>query len=328
MRVRVSALGHKNIWVYSVMAGGMLLTAFVIYIYLCVNWFTTIRKTKRWSVLQRIELNKSVSDALQAQASLGFRLSLWQRFAKRYCADTGLWYYWPWFSPFYLATLSTLCGIWLAQMAWHWFHIEGLVFSGFLLGFIAPMQALNAWKAYRSYQLTCALPGLYGVLCRWSQIQPDIYFCFGQLERSGLPRRVTEPFVRFLKASTGGMSQEAAFHQLSRQVSGTPLTHFIRCLERLINHRGDLPKLLQGFEAEAYQLQHEVTKRKMTQLKYKLLINGLCIGAFLLMYALLKTNRVLSTFYVETWTGKALLSGLSGLLVLSFIGGQSYDEMA
>ena len=315
-------------WFYIAFATLMLVTAMCIYLYLCVNWFTVIAKTNNWSMFERRELSKRASRDLYTHATLGFRLSYWQRFTKRYCADTGLWYYWPWFSPYYLVAVSIGCGVWLAQLTWGWFQIEGLVVSGFLLGLVIPVQGLNLWKAYRSYQLTCALPGFYGVLCRWAQIQPDIYFCFSQLDKSGLPLRVTEPFTRFLKASTGGMSQETAFLQLSHQVVGTPLQHFIRCLERLIDHRGDLPKLLQGFEAEAYQLQHEVTKRKMTQLKYKLLINGLCMGAFVIIHALLKTNRVLSGFYVETWAGKTLLSGLAGLLVFSFIGGVKYDERA
>lgn len=304
----------------------LLLIALSIYLCLCVNWFTTNARTRHWRVVEASATNKAASSAMQAQTTLGFRLNQWQRFSKRYCMDTGLWYYCPWFSPVYLIGGSLLSGLWLGHLTWGWFQIEGLVVSGFILGFVTPLQVLNLWKAYRAYQLTCALPGFYGVLCRWAQIQPDIYYCFGQLERSGLPPRVTEPFTKFLKASTGGMSQESAFLELSQRTAGTPLQHFIRCLERLLSHRGDLPKLLQGFEAEAYQLQHEVTKRKMTQLKYKLLINGLCMGAFILMYALLKTNRVLSSFYVETWMGKALLSGLAGLLVLSFMGGLRYDD--
>jgi hypothetical protein len=222
--------------------------------------------------------------------------------------------------------VSLLSGALLGNWVWHLFEIEGLVLSGFFLGVLLPLQALELFKMYRSYQLTCALPSFYGILLRWAQIQPDIYFCFGQLSCSGLPIRVIKPFDRFLKESTSGVSKEMAFEQLFRQFEGTPLQNFLKCLERLIDHRGDLPKLLQGFEEEAYQLQHEVTKRKMTQVKYKLLINGLCASAFVLIYSLLKTNRVLSSFYVNTVAGKTLLSILSGLFVLSFLGGLHYDE--
>lgn len=288
--------------------------------------FRESQKTLNWIGFERFENRNATIQNTNHHERMGFKLSFRQRFEKQYCASTGLWQVYPNLKAWHLFIVCFITGIGLGHFTWGLFRIEGLVVSGFILGFIAPLQALMLWKAYRFYQLTCSLPSFYGVLLRWAQIQPDIYFCFGQLAHSGLPLRVTEPFTKFLRASTGGVSKETAFAQLSQKLEETPLENFIRCLERLIDHRGDLPKLLQGFEDEAYQLQYEVTKRKMTQLKYKLLINGLCAGSFVLIYGLLRTNRVLSSFYAETWMGKSLLSALSGLLVLSFLGGLRYDS--
>lgn len=263
---------------------------------------------------------------IEAQARMGFKLGPIQRFEQCYLSQTGLWQKVPQLTWRHLMAVCAGCGLVVGKWAWQLFDIEGLAFSGFLLGCLLPLQGLALWKMYRSYQLVTALPSFFGILLRWAQIQPDIYFCFGQLEQSGIHPRLAKPFKRFLTETTSGIPREETFETLARQFEGSTLRHFVKCLERLTAQRGDLPKLLQGFEAESYQLQTEVTKRKITQVKYKLLINGLCVVAFGLIYGLLKTNRVLSAFYVETAAGKVLLSALSLLVVLSFFGGLGYDQ--
>lgn len=264
--------------------------------------------------------------SIQEQEKMGFRLNLKSRFEKKYLLETGFWQRFSGLRAWHLVTICIAVAILLSNWLWHLFQIEGLMVSGFFLGFLLPLQVLELLKMYRSYQLVNALPSFFGILLRWAQIQPDIYFCFGQLEQSGIHPRLSKPFKQFLIESTNGLSTKNAFENLAEQFEGTTMRHFINCLERLINQRGDLPKLLQGFEEETYQLQVEVTKRKLTQVKYKLLINGLCIAAFVLIYGLLKTNKVLSSFYVETFFGKSLLSILSFLVVLSFLGGLHYDQ--
>ena len=281
---------------------------------------------KALAVSQFQHLKTHSSGRIKIQEQMGFRLSPIHRFEKQFLGQTGLWQKWQWIKAWHLAGVCLAGGAVIGWGTWQMFGIEGLVFSGFLLGILLPLQGLELWKTIRSFQLIRALPSFFGVLLRWAQIQPDIYFCFGQLEQSGVSASLQKPFKQFLIQSTNGVPPKTAFDNLARHFEGTTLEHFIKCLERLIAQRGDLPKLLQGFEEETYQLQIEVTKRKMTQVKYKMLINGLCLGSFVLIYGLLKTNRVISSFYVDTFLGKSLLSALSLLVVLSFWGGLRYDQ--
>lgn len=276
--------------------------------------------------IQTWQVKAHPSSRIEAQEQMGFRLSPIHRFEKQFLGQTGLWQKFRWMKAWHLAGVCLWVGVIIGWGTWTLFEIEGLVVSGFMLGVLLPLQGLELWKTIRSFQLIRALPSFFGVLLRWAQIQPDIYFCFGQLEQSGVSIRLQKPFKQFLIQSTNGVPAKIAFDNLARHFEGTALEHFIKCLERLIAQRGDLPKLLQGFEEETYQLQIEVTKRKMTQVKYKMLINGLCLGSFMLIYGLLKTNRVISSFYVDTFLGKSLLSGLSFLVVLSFWGGLQYDQ--
>lgn len=281
---------------------------------------------RMWALTQTRQVQAHPSRRIEVQEQMGFRLSPIHRFEKQFLGQTGLWQRWRWMKAWHLAGVCLWAGVFIGWGIWTLFEIEGLVLSGFLLGVLLPLQGLELWKMIRSFQLIRALPSFFGVLLRWAQIQPDIYFCFGQLEQSGVSLRLQKPFKQFLIQSTNGVPAKTAFENLARHFEGTTLEHFIKCLERLIAQRGDLPKLLQGFEEETYQLQIEVTKRKMTQVKYKMLINGLCLGSFMLIYGLLKTNRVISSFYVDTFLGKALLSALSFLVVLSFWGGLQYDR--
>lgn len=284
-------------------------------------------KVNQYSYLSELKTGHYRSiKSIQEQEKMGFRLNMKARFEKKYLLETGFWQRCSGVRAWHLVGICFVVAALTSNWLWHLFLIEGLMISGFFLGFLLPLQILELFKMYRSYQLVNALPSFFGILLRWAQIQPDIYFCFGQLEQSGIHSRLSKPFKQFLIESTNGLSTKSAFENLAEQFEGTTMRHFISCLERLINQRGDLPKLLQGFEEETYQLQIEVTKRKLTQVKYKLLINGLCIGAFVLIYGLLKTNKVLSSFYVDTIMGKSLLSILSFLVVLSFLGGLHYDQ--
>lgn len=294
--------------------------------------FEAVQSLKQWRLRSPLNPYRNPdaqihpAKRIEAQARMGFRLSPIQRFEQCYLSQTGLWQRIPQLTWIHLSVCCGCSGILVGRWAWQLFDIEGLALSGFLLGCLLPLQGLALWKMYRSYQLVTALPSFFGILLRWAQIQPDIYFCFGQLEQSGIHPRLAKPFKRFLTETTSGVPREETFEALARQFEGSTLRHFVKCLERLTAQRGDLPRLLQGFEAESYQLQSEVTKRKLTQVRYKLLINGLCMAAFGLIYGLLKTNRVLSGFYVETTAGKLLLSALSLLVVLSFLGGLRYDQ--
>lgn len=257
---------------------------------------------------------------------IGFRLKFFQRADKKYIMDSGIGISFPWITlkGLIIVAIGSACG--LSYWVWILFKIEGLIISGGLIGFVMPFQIIEIYKIYRFRQLINGLPGFYSVLQRWAQINEDIYFCLGQLENSGIHPRIIKPFKMFLLETTSGVPNGKAFYNLKRYFHGTPVIQFIRCLERLVEQRGDMVKLLQSFENESYQLQGEITERQNTQIKYKLLINGLSFLSFILIYGLINSNRVLSGFYVETTMGKILISVIAFLMALSFLGGIKYDR--
>lgn len=288
-----------------------------------------VNQTEKWTFwqgLKRREKGRNYEKKLESIQQMGFRLNFIQSLEKKYLFQSGLSAQFPRLSvgSLFLAAFAsaTALSVWI----WELFKIEGLVLSAVLVGAVLPFHLIALYSAWRNRRLINSLPGFYGVLQRWAQIHEDVYFCLGQLENSGLDESLRNPFTLFVLESNAGLSKGDAFFNLEQRFQGTPVIHFVRCLERMTKQRGDLVKMLQGFENESYQLQTEMAERQDTQIKYNLLINGLSVASFFLIYLLLNTNRVLSDFYIETLLGKSLLSGLSLLMALSFLGGLKYDH--
>ncbi len=288
-----------------------------------------VSKRERWTLEDSNPFGSAISKEplkFSEIEKMGFRLSLIERLDKKYLHQSGLSSRFPWMRMETLFLASGLSAFVISRWIWSLFKIEGLVLSGILIGVALPFQLTALYGAWRNRKLINGLPGFYSVLQRWAQIQEDIYYCLGQLENSGVDERLRQPFSIFLMEATAGVSERDAFLHLEKTFQGTPVLQFVKCLEHMTDQRGDLVKLLQGFENESYQLQTEMSDRQDTQIKYKLLINGLSVVAFVLIYLLLNTNRILSDFYVETLMGKSLLSILSFMMALSFLGGLKYEH--
>ena len=288
-----------------------------------------VNKGKRWTLDLKMPSNWIDSKKilrLDEVEKIGFQLKFMERLEIKYLHQSGLSGTLPFLRLYMFFLVSGLCAFGLSNWIWSLFKIEGLVVSAALIGGVLPFQSATLYGVWRNRKLIQSLPGFYSVLQRWAQIQEDIYYCLGQLEQSGVDERLSKPFSVFILESTTGVSKGDAFFHLAQKFQGTPLVHFIKCLEHMTEQRGDLVKLLQGFENESYQLQTEMSDRQEMQVKYALLINGLSVAAFMLIYLLLKTNRILSDFYVETLMGKALLSLLAFMMAISFLGGLKYGH--
>lgn len=293
---------------------------------------TTLKKANKigkWTFGQERKPNergRSYEKKLDNIEQMGFKLNFIQQLEKKYLFQSGLFAKFPKLSLGSLFMSAALSAVTFSIWIWNLFKIEGLVLSATLVGVVLPFHLIALYSAWRNRKLINGLPGFYSVLQRWAQIHEDVYFCLGQLENSGVDESLRTPFSLFVLESNAGLSKGDAFFHLEQRFQGTPVLHFIRCLERMTEQRGDLVKMLQGFENESYQLQTEMAERQDTQIKYNLLINGLSVASFFLIYLLLNTNRVLSDFYIETLMGKSLLSGLSLLMALSFLGGLKYER--
>lgn len=258
-------------------------------------------------------------EQINKMAAMGFKPSAYERFNQTYWVSSGLSGRFPSLGAWILMLPSLVLGVIFGIISYRAFLIEGIAISGFCLGVLTPLQIIEWVKFYRVQKIITELPTFFGILLRWAQINPDVIYCLGKLGESGLKSSIVPPFQAFLVMSQNGISSEKAFVKLESSVHMTILKHFTRSLETILKTRGDICLLLEAFEEEAYQLQMEETKRSSVQAQYKLLINGLSILSFFLIYMLLKTNKVLATFYVETLFGKTLLSGLALLVVSSFI---------
>lgn len=257
--------------------------------------------------------------SLKRMAEMGFKLNPYERFERRYWIESGMREKLPWVPSGFMVLICTVTGVLFSIGSYKLFLVKGIAFSGFWLGVLTPLQLIEWYIYYQNKLIIHELPTFFGILTRWAQINPDVIFCLSKLEQSGLRVKLTEPYTKFIRACDSGASTSMAFKQLELAFHLRIMAHFCKCLQEVLHNRGDVVKLLEAFEEESYQIQLEESNRNALQMKYKLLINGLCLISFVLIYFLLKTNQVLSSFYIETMMGQILISGLSLLVVGSFV---------
>ncbi len=70
----------------------------------------------------------------------------------------------------------------------------------------------------------------------------------------------------FVLESNAGLSKGDAFLHLEQKFQGTPLLHFIRCIERMTEQRGDLVKMLQGLKMKAISSKLKLQSGKIVKL--------------------------------------------------------------
>lgn len=257
---------------------------------------------------------------------LGFKRSFQEQMYDRYWVNSGAEKRLKRIPFWSLGLVSFGCAVSLAYSAMRTYDMALIGVSGFLIGGMLPLELIDVYKAYRAHQVVRELPMLFGVLLRWAHISEDPIYCLGKLGECGLSKQVVAPFTQFCIAYQAGTPLEAAVIQLERQSDLKIMKYFAVCLEQLIRQRGNVIKLFEAFEEEAYQLQQEEIKRKMTRLYYKLLINVLCLSSFFIMHGLLKTNRVLASFYIQNAWGQGLLGVMALVGALIFISGFKYDQ--
>lgn len=156
-------------------------------------------------------------------------------------------------------------------------------------------------------------------LNRWITINDNILYGIEKTIDSGIGKPLNHYLEDFLRQVSLGMNISEALEILRLKANNSSFTVFVYNLQQVLKSRGDVPNLIMNLEYEAYKLEEEYTRRKLSTYGERVIVNVTYLMVLFVGYYMLNTNKVVAEFYLETTVGKYLIVFFSLLFFLAFI---------
>lgn len=193
---------------------------------------------------------------------------------------------------------------------------SSVVISGIIS--ISPLFALELLSRYNAETIRRKLSEYISVLSRWCSVKEDIIYAF---EKS-LVSNVGEPLQTFIRDMViqvnRGMEPGEALDILQMKVDDPQFRDFIVNVKLSIRHRGDIIKLLSNLENQFYKIDEEYNRRRISTYKDRMLIYLIMFAVLGVGYFFIRLSPQVSSFYLDTVTGKLLLMIFSGMYAFGF----------
>lgn len=183
--------------------------------------------------------------------------------------------------------------------------------------FIMPFISLDLLRKYNAQKSRKLLVTFISSIHRWSNIKEDIVYCFEKTLNMGIGDPIDSYLREFIVQVNSGLSTIKALEIFQDKVDNEFFRTFIINIKHSVKCKGNLSHLLSNLEEEAYKIEEEFDRRKISMFKDKLVVYFIMILTLMVFVFQLKTNRVVSRFYFTTGAGGILLTIYS---VLFFIG--------
>lgn len=185
-----------------------------------------------------------------------------------------------------------------------------------LLGFLIPFLLLDMLRKYNSQKSRILLVNFISSIYRWSSVKEDIVFCFEKTLHMGVGKPLDNYIYEFLVQVNGGLSIVKALDIFSEKVDNEFFRTFIINIKHSVKCKGDLLKLLGNLEQEAYKIEEEFDRRKISLFKDKMILYSVMFLVIFVFYFQLKTNIRVANFYLNSTVGSILLTLYSTLFIL------------
>jgi Flp pilus assembly protein TadB len=196
------------------------------------------------------------------------------------------------------------------------FFPSAAVISGIIS--ISPLFALELLSRYNAETVRRKLSEYISVLSRWCAVKEDIIYAF---EKS-LVSNVGEPLQTFIRDMViqvnRGMEPWEALDLLQMKVDDPQFRDFIINVKQSIRHRGDILKLLSNLENQFYKIDEEYNRRRISTYKDRMLIYFIMFAVLGIGYFFIRMSPQVSSFYLDTMTGKLLLTAFSVMYAFGF----------
>jgi len=240
-----------------------------------------------------------------------------QKLDRRYGMPIRIVYETPWVSANNIAAVTLLTGIigYTGLRGVTESYLIGTI--GLLAGAALPLVTLEIIIQKIILDQEASLSLMFGMLKRWASIHPDLIKCLSRVAEEPLTPALKLALKRLLQSVQHGMEMEKAFDDFSLALDIPLFRDFMIHLKFSARNRGDLVKLFDSFEREAYRLFLERNKNRLENRKFKMtifLLNAAGIALFLMMNS---EQPHVRRFYLESPAGLYVTAGLSGIVLLT-----------
>ncbi len=265
-------------------------------------------------------LDEGIGSGLYASGALiSYKdMNLLERIELLYIEKSNIRHYLPFMNVYIL--ILTIILIFIAVYRPVYSLLQFVPSSAVISGIISisPLFALELLSRYNAETIRRKLSEYISVLSRWCAVKEDIIYAF---EKS-LISNIGEPLHTFIRDMViqvnRGMEPWDALDILQMKVDDPQFRDFIINIKLSIRHRGDIIKLLSNLENQFYKIDEEYNRRRISTYKDRLLIYIIMFAVLGIAYFFIKLSPQVSSFYLDTVTGKLLLMAFSGMYAFGF----------
>lgn len=202
------------------------------------------------------------------------------------------------------------------------FHIFSSLFPSLMIGgyFLLCPFVIIEWICRRnSLKIRQQYTHFISYLHRWVLINDNILYGIEKTLESDIGQPLASYLKAFLHQVRLGMDIGEALELLRIKANNEWFSIFIYNLQQVLRSRGDVVCLIANLEKEAYKLEEEFTRRKVSTYKERLVVNITFFMILLVGYYMLKSNPIVAQFYLDTILGRNLMTFFSFLLFVAYV---------
>lgn len=281
-------------------------------------FMTSIVEKKKYSNIRRENDKKISSDSIKI-SSFKVKKNILGDIEENLIYKSGIFRKLPYLTIEIIISISISLFILIDYLMIRSFGFKIYSFIPGILGFVVPFLLLDLLRKYNSQRSRILLVNFISSIYRWSSIKEDIVFCFEKTMQMGVGKPIDNYIHEFLIQINGGLSTIKALDIFSEKVDNEFFRTFIINIKHSVKCKGDLVKLLGNLEKEAYKIEEEFDRRKISLFKDKLVLYFVMFLVIFVFYFQLKTNVRVAKFYLSTVVGSILLTIYSILFIIGFV---------
>lgn len=170
-----------------------------------------------------------------------------------------------------------------------------------------PFISIDVLVYYNTEKTGRKMAELISVLNRWYSVREDIFYAFKKAAESGIGEPMASMFNDLSIRINSGMDPSEALDLLKERFGHSGFANLIINIKHNIRCRGDLKKLLDNMEFQAYKISEELTRRKISTFRDRLTTYLTMGGALVMGYVSICLDSRVSHFYLSTISGRILL---------------------
>lgn len=251
--------------------------------------------------------------------TLSYKLDVVSYLELKYIYRSNINSYIKWFNIYYLV----LCALGLYMMvAVCLLKFFGAIGPSLIIGaifFLLPFILIELVCRKNSLNVRKQYTNFISYLNRWISMDDNILFGIEKTLESGIGKPLEGYLRDFLNHVRIGMDINEALEVLRLKANNESFSVFVYNLQQVLKSRGDVATLIKNLEYEAYKIEEEYTRRKLSSYKERLIVNATFLVVMATGYYMLKTNPLIYNFYINSPPGKYLMVVFSALLFIAFL---------